>query len=960
MINLRVRTEFSFRTAFGHIDNVLKALDSPRVCITDRFGTWGHVEFSKAAKKAGKVPIFGVELAVVADLDIKDPKQRRATYFTFLARSNEGLREIYELVTEATQAENFYFNPRIDYARVSAVSKEVVRIIGSNPEWQLLKQLPNLYVGLSPSSLPDTVANAAELKLPIIALSDNYFPRPEDRATYEVVVGRNRDARTTAMHLLDEYEWLGIYPKYRAALELSDALASECNASLPEARMVKFKSTKSLDQMCREAAPKRGIDLKNPVYRDRLKREIELIKEKDFSDYFYVIADMLVWAKARMLVGPARGSSCGSLVCYLLSITEIDPIPYDLLFERFIDVNRKDLPDIDIDFPDTSRDLVFDYLKSKYGAVNVARLGTVITYKAKNTIDDVARALNIPKWDVEELKSAMIERSGGDSRASFCILDTFNELEIGKATLAKYPELAIAAKIEGHARQPGQHAAGIVITDIPVSNFCTVDHYMDREGGIGVTHLDKKDAEALNLLKIDALGLRTLSVIQDTLDQIGWTREKLLAYPTDDVEAFDILNKRRFAGTFQFDGLALQSLTREMTVEKFEDIAAMTALARPGPLDSGGAQEWIKRRIGKHEIRFIHPSLEPITGVTYGIIVYQEQVMRVVREIGGMTWEETSSIRKAMSGRLGKEFFDNFWLKFKAGTAKSGMAEAEAKAIWENINTMGSWAFNKSHAVAYALVSYWTLVMKAHFPLEYAAACLRNARSREQAVLILRDLGREGFEFKLFDPLKSQANWSVQDGILTGGLLNVKGIGAKKAADIIERRKLHKPLTPSIAKMLENPVLDIDGVFPTRDLWGALIDHPEKFPHLLKEGSHLTPIESISSDTPGEFRILGRVVKKSLRDHNELTKIQKRDGRVMKGQTKYLILTVEDDSGTMLAMVNRHDYPSIGVPIVESGAIGDWYMLKGHINEGMRILAVQQVRKMEVSMLNFVGQSSLK
>lgn len=1217
MTNLRVRTEYSFRTAFGHLPRVLAALDAPHAAITDRAGTWGHVEWAKLCKKAGKKPVFGVELAVVADLAIKDPKQRRATYFTFLARNNSGLREIYELVTEATSAENFYFHPRIDYGRAARVTKNVIIIVGSNPQWDWIGSArgngARFHIGLSPSSLPDTVPMALEWGLPVVALSDNYFPRTEDRAAYEVVVGRNRDNRTTAMHILDRDEWLSIYPKLPRRIDLANRLAAECDATLPSALMVKFISDKSLESMCREYAPSRGVDLSKSIYANRLRREIDLIQEKDFDDYFYVIADVLKWAKSRMLVGPARGSSCGSLVCYLLSITEIDPIPYDLLFERFIDVNRKDLPDIDIDFPDVSRNMVFDYLKSKYGSENVARLGTIITYKAKNTIADVATALQIPKWEVEELKGAMIERSGGDSRASFCILDTFNELDIGKATLAKYPELAIAAEIEGHARQAGQHAAGIVITALPVSTFCSIDKYMDRAGGIGVTHLDKKDAEALNLLKIDALGLRTLSVIQDTLDQIGWTRERLIGYPTDDQAAFDILNNKRFSGIFQFDGLALQSLTREMRVEQFEDIAAMTALARPGPLDSGGAQEWIKRRIGRHEVRYIHEAMEPMTRVTYGIVVYQEQVMRVVREVGGMTWEETSSIRKAMSGRLGKEFFDAFWVKFRDGAVKNGVAETDAKAIWEQINTMGSWAFNRclaadtkirmavcgsnlsrevsiqelyerytanpsawiksnklggplvislhpdgrgrpqrtlkihrngrkpliklhfsdgslvsctkehifmingdwsqagtsqigdefsalryevskfnfkgkgkghnkgkkyitpqagfpggvpnifydngrtpeakrfakkmvgkpcqkcgtkdgrketnhndnrsgelrpsdlswvcvgchkkihyglgrnkvwdkghaqyskvltsisnggygmtydlempehhnfalgngiithnSHAVAYGLVSYWTLVLKAHFPLEYSAAVLRNARSRDQAVLILRDLAKEGFSFKLFDPIKSQVNWSVQDGTLTGGLLNVKGIGAKKAVDILERRRLGKALPPGLAKTMANPVLDIDGIFPTREIWGRLLDHPEQFPRLLKEGSHIDLIESIASDTPGEFRILGRVVKKSLRDHNELTKIQKRDGRVMTGQTKYLILTVEDDSGTMLTMVNRHDYLSMGAPIIESGAIGDWYMIRGRINEGMRILNILQTKKLDPAIM---------
>jgi DNA-directed DNA polymerase III PolC len=743
-----------------------------------------------------------------------------------------------------------------------------------------------------------------------------------------------RENMTTPMHILNYYEWMMIWDN-EEAVQNAKLIADQCNVTLEKAEMVHPDKTHTLLELCYEGASKKNIDLSSSIYLERLEREIKMILEKKIEDYFYLVADLCKFARANMLVGPARGSSCGSLVCYLLDITDIDPIPYNLLFERFIDVNRIDYPDIDIDFPDDRREMVFDYLKEKYGRDQVVRLGTVMQYKAKSAITDIAKNLKIPAWEVNDLKNAIIERSTGDARAQFCILDTFEQLEIGKKTIAKYPELKVAAQIEGHARQKGQHAAGMIVTAHPVSWYCSVDEQT------GSAQIDKYDSEFLNLLKIDALGLRTLSILQDTIDQIGWPREKLMHYPTEDVKAFQLLNESKFAGIFQFEGFALQSLCKQMTVETLEDMVALTAIARPGPLNSGGSMEFLLRRMGKHEVIYLHSRTEEMTRLTYGVIIYQEQVMQIAREVGDLSWEDVSSLRKAMSRSLGKEFFDTFWEKFKIGALKNGVKEEEAQAIWNSINTMGSWAFNRSHAVAYGIISYWCCVLKAHFPQEFAASCLRNIKDEAQSLKILRELDKEGFKYKSYDKDLSEVNWSVKDGLLIGGLIGIKGIGEKMATAILAKRASREPLTPRQINLLTNGVTPYDTISEARDKWGHIFDTPAKY----NIHSPLTLIANIEQNKEGEFVFIAKLAAKNLRDHNELMNIQKR-GYTMTGQTKYLNLTFEDDTGTINGTINRKNYLNLGLPLVETGKIGDWYLWKGYMQQGFHRIYVQKLKKL--------------
>ena len=771
MIQLRIRTEYSFRLAYGSIEKIVAQFGMDAIAITDN-GTWGHVPFVKICEKYKVKPILGVELPV-GDIG--------GNMMGFLAKNNQGLSEIYELVT-------FSYKNKLDYEHLFDVSENVIMLSGVNPDWGLLPitKRDHLYIEMSS---PKALEFCKKKGFKPVATSNNYYPTIKDKETYEILVGSNK--LPNAKPITNDYEFPSWIP--REAKENTHYIANECNATLPTAKMVSFISEYSLKDLCIIGAKKKGIKLEG-VYKERLDREIETIKEKNFEDYFFVIADMVAYAKKHMLVGPARGSSAGSLVCYLTDITTVDPIKFGLLFERFIDVSRDDLPDIDIDFQDDRREMVFDYLNNIYGSDRVCHLGTISRYKARSAISEVCKDIKMPLPDVKSLKENIIERALGEPRADLCILDTLTDTYVGRSMVNKYPLLKTAIDMENHARHSGVHAAGVLVTDKPVSQYCSVSQYSAQ--------IDKKDAEALNLLKIDALGLRTLSVIQDILDQIGWSRSDLFDSPLDDQNAFDILNDEKYAGIFQFEGYALQKLTNEMKVRKFDDISAITSLARPGPLNSGGTAQYAKRRTGELPVEYIHPILEEITKETYGVIVYQEQVMMIVRDIGKMSWKDVSAIRKATSKSLGKEFIDKYFQDFKRGAADFGVSEIEARNIWDHINTMGAYAFNKSHAVAYAIVSYYCCLLKSRFPLEFASATLRNSRDDEQTNNILKELKEDGYSYKMYDREKSEVNWSVKDGELIGGFTMIKGIGPKMAEDMVRRRSMKQIFTPRQEELL--------------------------------------------------------------------------------------------------------------------------------------------------------------
>jgi DNA polymerase III alpha subunit len=930
---LRLRTEYSFRTAYGPIESVIDHIarqGCKAAAICDRSSTFGHVNWAKLCKLHNIKPIFGVELAFTPDVNVK-VKRQELYWLSLLARSDAGLREIYATVEEATS--NFHYVPRLPISKIDDLSQDVIVLSGNCGIGQYNHSLPaKVIVEAHPATNPDLLRWAQGTYLPV---SDNYMITPENREAYEICIGRGSFNRPSPMHIMNGYELKNECPYLRDAHFLAVyALASECNATLAPATNIRSFETRSLFELCLDGADKRGLNLMASPgleYSLRLKYELDLIEQKGFVDYFKVIADMVQYAKTIMLVGPARGSSCGSLVCYLLGITDIDPIPHGLIFERFIDITREDLPDIDIDFQDDKRDLVFSYLETKYGRERVARLGTISRFKAKSAIGETAKAIRMQRWEADQIAENIVKRMDGDDRADYCIIDSFTDTDIGRALVERHPNIMVATKLEAHAKNPGTHAAGVLVTNEPISN------YVARDVRNNTVHIDKYDAEKINLMKIDALGLGTLTIIADCLHQIGWTKEQLLAYPLDDDAAFKVLRQGFFCGVFQFAGSAVQDLTRQVYVDRFSDLVALNALPRPGPLISGAAYEWCARRMDKKPVTLLHELMHDITIETYGLIVYQEQMLRIVREIGKLSWEDTTAIRKGMSKSLGLEYMEQYWVKFHAGAVEHAFIDSNlARQIWETVNSAGGYCFNKSHAVAYAMVAYWCCVLKAHHPLEFALATLRHTDDSLQVKQYLRELDRAGYKFKIYDADRSEYGWTVKDGELIGGLVNVKGIGNKTAQDIIARRKTGEPPTDHQIHLLEKGETPFDDVFEVRTKFANLLADPIKYGIVSK----LCQIADIGNE-PGNYAFIAKIVKYKVRSLNELQFLIKRN-HVRVPNDKWLTLILEDDSGIIPATVNRFHYSRLGYPLTTEYRSNDYFVFRGNMQEGNRRIYIDK------------------
>jgi len=940
----RIRTGYSFRTAAGDLQDVLdriKECGFPCAPITDRASTFGYNKWSKLCKAAGIKPVYGVELAVAVSASEAKPS---VDYWTFIAIDD--IEPINNLVNLATQ--QFRYQPLITYEQAQA-AKGVFRIVGHRCKLEHVVPSPTTLYGLGPASSRGHVREAKQKGFTFCATSDNRFVRPEDQGFYEVLTGRNAETQMYDQHIQTNSEWmssterLGLTADERFdAITNRDFIWGRSSATLKTAELVHPPRPDTLEAMCRAGAERLGCDLSDPVYEERLNRELKLISEKGYEDYFYLVADICQWARTRMAVGPARGSSCGSLVCYLLEITTIDPIPYGLIFERFIDINRSDMPDVDIDFSDQQRHRVFKYMEDTYGVERVARLGTVTMYKARSALQEAGAALQIPRWRCDAVAESLIERSGGDSRALDTLEDTLKTMDAGKSLLEEWPEVMVATKMEGHPRHYSQHAAGVVVASEPISKFVAVDHRTNA------TMCDKGDAEDLNLLKIDALGLTQLSVFEDALEMAGLTMQDLQNAPLDDQAAFDVLNRGEFSGIFQWNGSALQGLTRQVKIDKFDDIVSITALARPGPLATGGSAQWVRRRNGTESVATAHPMLTELTKETYGVVVYQETVMRIVREMGNMSWEETSAIRKAMSKRLGGEFFEKFKQKFVAGAAVNGVEEEMAIEIWDQINTFGSWAFNKSHAVAYGFISYWCCWLKANHPFEFAAATLSHEADPMRQIQILREMKAEGYEYIPVDKDISTEKWSVGSKggkkALVGPLTNVKGIGPKLMQQIIGCRARGEPLPDRAKKLLSNPRTEIDSLWPIRNRFSEIMPDPSA-------RSIYTPPTQIGTievaKEPYNVVVFCTLGKINPRDENEAINVQKRGYEITDGRVQSLNLQLVDDTGSIFGKVNRFKYETLGKEIVDRGRPGKClYAIAGQVrgSSDFRMISINKIR----------------
>lgn len=943
----RVRTGFSFRNAVGKLPEVadrLVAIGANAAPITDTASTFGFVKWDKLCKERGLRPVFGVELNVSPSINAKTPAMDG---WTFIA--HDTLLPLHRLIGVAT--EQFRYTPLLSVEQAIEATADVTVIVGARSpvEWAAhqTRHTDNCFIEVGPAMARGQMRAYLDAGFEPIACSDNRFPQEGGEGYYEIICGRNASTQSYPQWILSDDEWIsymgrqGFDGKLLArAIDNRDRVLARSVATLLPAEMVTPPRPDSLEVMCRQGAERLGCDLTREAYEARLMRELNLIKDKAFEDYFYLVADICQWARARMIVGPARGSSCGSLVCYLLGITSIDPLPYNLIFERFIDINRADLPDIDIDFPEDRRSEVFEYVAQKYGRERVARLGTVAMYQPRSALKEAAGAMDVPPWKLDKVMDAIIDRSSGDSRALQATYDTLHDTEAGRALMAEYPEILASAQMEGHPRHAGQHAAGIVITEKPVSTYVAVDHRT------GATMCDKKDAEGLNLLKIDALGLTQLSVFEKALKLAGLDRDHLFTIPLDDPAAFKVLNDHRYSGIFQFNGLALQSITDQIVIESLEDIAAIGALARPGPMNTGGTKQWIAIKRGEAEPTYPHPLFESILRDTMGIITYQEQVMTIGREIGGLGWGDVTALRKTMSNRLGGEAFDRYGDLWKKGAIERGVPPEIVNQVWGDLTAYGSWAFNKSHSVAYGTLSYYCCWLKAYYPVEFAAATLTHTDDPLAQIKMLRELAAEGVGYIPADLDLSSDQWTVgvRDGqkVLVGPLSNVHGVGPKMMSTIISARARGEPIPERAKKLLTDPKTKIDSLFPIKTQIERLMPDPTA------KNIFSTPARIIDIQPSSQARdvlVFAVVSKIKPKDENEEVNVAKRGGKVFEGPTQALNLWISDDTDTMFAKVWRFEFERHGRPIIERGRAGKaLYAIKGRVPPNMRILSVKNVR----------------
>lgn len=791
------------------------------------------------------------------------------------------------------------------------------------------------YIDINPYSLW-SARRSLELhkrtKKPLVATVDNWYPRESDRSNFLAITD---NTSTSPQWILTEKELKHFCPwmpaaAFRNAREVAERLQG---IRLKRAPLIEIKDA----ERKLNALVNKGIDHRKAMgmpftkeYSARLDREMALIKEKGFESYFVVVADLCIWAKKRMLVGPARGSSAGSLVCYLIGITEVDPIPHGLLFERFIDINRADFPDIDIDFSDSRRHLVFEYLAKKYGDANVARLGNVSNLRARSVLAECGKRLGISINDTFSVKNVLIEHSSGDSRYGHGLEDTLELTNPGKEFMSKHPYASVMTRAENHPWHTSIHAAGVLVSNEPITNYCCV-----RDG---VTELDKADSEKLGLLKIDALGLRTLGILEDAGVMES---EDFYNLNLDSADAFNIINDRRFAGVFQFEGPAQRRVSMQIHIENFKQLDHITALARPGPLGGGAAHAYVDIDSGRKQPEYAHPSMEEYLSDTNGVVLYQEQVMRIVKELGDFSWEDTSTIRKAMSGRKGVEFFNRMEKQFVKGAAKKNIAADNAKEIWSEICNFGAWGMNKSHTCSYAVISYWCAWMKANYPLEFAAALLRSAKDDEQTIEVLRELADEGISYTAFDKERSMINWEVIDGELIGGFTNLKGIGPAKATGLIQRRS-GDGLTEKDEANIAKCELKFTELYEARARWADYYQHPS---HYNIRG----PVLEFGQMADKQMCVtICKLVGKDRRDENEAVRINNRGGkRWHEPNSLFLNAFVVDDSVSQPVTLRIRTYKwfSIGEKLADRGLDGkDWFLVRGRWLEQFNMFICDKIK----------------
>jgi DNA polymerase III subunit alpha len=844
-VHLHCHTEYSLLDGANKVDKLfdrIKALKQPAVAMTDHGNMFGAVEFYREAISHGIKPIIGCEIYVAPTSRFekkgvdKGPKEYN-NHLILLAMNQQGYRNLCKLVTLGYM-EGFYYKPRIDkellrelngglIALSACLQGEVSQAL-STDNFDKAKNAAETYasifgdryyIEIQDNKLAEQekvnrllVELAKEISIPVVATNDCHYGEREDFHAHDVLLcvqtGKTVDddnrlkLETDELYLKSDDEMARGFDYCPGAVERTVEIADRCNVEMEFGKyhFPTFTPPREvslddyLDELAHRGLEERLEGITDPElrksYADRLEYELDVIKRMQFPGYFLVVADFINYAKQNGIpVGPGRGSSAGSLVAYALRITDLDPIRHVLLFERFLNPERRSMPDIDVDFCIRGRAQVIQYVKDKYGADRVAQIATFGTLKAKAAIKDVGRALGFSFAETDMIaKLIPAPKQGFDYPLTESMKMEPRLPELMKSDARVKTLIEHALRLEGLVRHASTHAAGVVLSNLPL-----VDHlplFVDKEGGI-VTQFDMNCVEKIGLVKFDFLGLKTLTLIHDCLKLIDVTRgEKidLNRLSLDDKKTYHTLCNGNTTGVFQLESGGIREMTVKIRPNCFEDLVAILALYRPGPLDSGMAEEYIKRKQGKEKIKYLHPLLEPILKDTYGVIVYQEQVMQIAQVLAGYTMGDADFLRRAM-GKKDPEEMAAQRERFVEGARGKKIDEKRAGEIFDQMETFARYGFNKSHSAAYALVSYQTAYLKTHYPVEFMAMLMTSEMGDiDKVIKNLSECRSKEIEVLAPDINESRADFTPVGNKIRFGLAAVKNVGEKAVEVILESR----------------------------------------------------------------------------------------------------------------------------------------------------------------------------
>lgn len=853
--HLHLHSQYSLLDGAIRLDQLVptvkeKGMDS--VAVTDHGNMYGAIDFYKTAKKHGVKPILGCE-AYVATKGRHDRSARDSAHLILLAKNNEGYKNLSYMVSMGF-LEGYYYSPRIDVELLKKHSKGLYALSaclggvvnksllreGESAAADTAKQYAELFepghffLELQDNGYHEQVRsnqallNISELyKIPVVATADAHYLRPDDSPAHEILmcIQQNRslaEYRAKMTHsdklfvrsaddMLQAFASLAPH-----AVENTQRIARDCNVELamnetylpkyavPEGETLESFLQKVAQEGLKERLQRCGYSVDEKAYAHRLDYELSVIVKMGFAGYFLIVWDFIRHAKEKQIpVGPGRGSGAGSLVAWALKITDLDPIPHDLLFERFLNPERVSMPDFDIDFCQDRRNEVIDYVAEKYGKNNVGQIVTYSQLSAKSVIKDVGRVMELPFAEVNELTKLIPGLLNGKKVTIDQALELEPRLRQVQDEKPVYKDvIRIARALEGLNRQTGMHAAGVVIGDQPLWDYVPMCRGKDGEL---VTQFAKDEVEQAGLVKFDFLGLKTLTVIANAVRHIRKRQDAgpqgpnaqfdIDAIGLGDAKVYDLIASGDTDGVFQLESSGFKELLKRLKPDRFEDIVAAVALYRPGPLDAGMVDDYIARKHKRKQIIYVHPSCEAILEPTYGVIVYQEQVMRIAVALCGFTMGEADTLRKAM-GKKKADVMAQMREKFVSGAvAKGGMQQRAADELFTQIEKFAGYAFNKSHSAAYAVISYQTAFLKTYYPVEFMAALLSTEMgSQDSVVRYIQSAKESKIGIVPPDVNRSERDFSVVEDengkrVILFGLGAVKGMGDAAIDAIVEARK---------------------------------------------------------------------------------------------------------------------------------------------------------------------------